>query len=280
MADPARRRAQNAAGPWFVDASCIDCGTCMWMAPHAFRDADGQSAVHVQPAADDGLAAAALVACPTASIGGPAGAGKLGAAAFPRQIAPNVWHCGFHDESSFGATSYLVKTTAGNVLVDAPRFATPIVKALEATGGVQQMVFTHRDDVGAHAKWHERFGAPRAVHEGDHIMDAEDILTGDGGFIGGLEWLHVPGHTRGHVVYKFGDVVFTGDHLAGSVRHPEQLRAFRDACWYSWSEQRKSMAKMADWEIRNVLPGHGAPWTGTPEQYRKAMASLMDWMGR
>ncbi len=234
--------------------------------------------MYAQAAADDPLAAAALVACPTASIGGPPGAGKLGASLLPRPITANVWHCGYHDESSFGAASYLVKTAAGNVLVDVPRFSGPIVKAIEQMGGVQHIVFTHRDDVGAHARWHERFGAPRAIHEGDRVMEAEVVLQGERGTVAGLEWLHVPGHTRGHVVYRLGDVVFTGDHLAGSVRHPEQLRAFRDACWYDWGEQRRSMEKMKDWDVRYVLPGHGAPWHGEPDAYRKAMRTLLEWM--
>jgi glyoxylase-like metal-dependent hydrolase (beta-lactamase superfamily II)/ferredoxin len=278
MADPARRRGENAAGPWFVDDTCIDCGTCMWLAPHAFREAGGQSAVFAQPEAADRDAAAALVACPTASIGGPAGAGKLGVAQFPRPIAPNVWHLGYHDPSSFGATAYLVRTEAGNVMVDVPRFAGPLVKAVEGMGGLQAIVLTHRDDVAAHQEWHDRFGAPRVIHRDDDLIGAEVALEGERGTVAGLDWLHVPGHTRGSVVYRLGDVAFTGDHLAG--RGDGGLTAFRNACWFDWGKQWESMAKMADWEIRHVLPGHDEPWSGASGDYRAAMADLLAWMAR
>jgi glyoxylase-like metal-dependent hydrolase (beta-lactamase superfamily II)/ferredoxin len=277
MAQATLRRVENVPGPWFVDRSCIDCGTCMWMAPHAFREANGQSAVHLQPVHDDPAAAAALVACPTASIGGPPGAPQLGVAQFPRPIAPGVWHCGYHDAASFGAASYLVKTEAGNVLVDAPRFAAPLVKAMEQFGGVQHIVFTHRDDVGAHDKWAKHFGAARHIHEGDAVIPAEHELMGSEGSVAGLQWTHVPGHTKGSTVFRHHDVIFTGDHLAGRA---DGLTAFRGACWYDWDQQIQSMARMKDWDIAHVLPGHGDPWHGRPGDFQRAMAQLLDWMRR
>lgn len=274
MADPARRRPENAPGPWFVDDTCIDCGTCMWMAPDVFSEAGGMSAVHAQPPERDPDASAALVACPTGSIGGPAGP-----TSFPRPIADGVWHCGYHDRRSFGAASYLTKTAAGNVLVDVPRFSRPLVRAVEAMGGVQAIVLTHRDDVASHQEWRDHFGAHRIIHADDDRIGAEVALEGADGTAAGLDWMHVPGHTRGSVVYRHGGVVFTGDHLAA---HDDGtgLVAFRRACWYDWGEQRRSMARMADWDVRHVLPGHGAPWHGEPETYRGAMRDLLAWMER
>ena len=71
MADPRRRRSENAAGEFYVDATCIDCDTCRWMAPSVFRRAGEQSAVVSQPESDAAAKDAlhALLACPTASIG-------------------------------------------------------------------------------------------------------------------------------------------------------------------------------------------------------------------
>lgn len=275
MADLARRRTENVEGPWFVDTTCIDCGTCMWMAPEVFAEADGMSAVHHQPPDQDERASAALVACPTGSIGGPAT--KVD---FPRPIQgrDDVWHCGFHDRSSFGAASYIVRTEEGNVMVDVPRFARPLVKRIEAMGGLAAIVMTHRDDIGAHQDWHEWFDAPRAIHRDDAVFEPEIRLDGEGGTIAGLDWLHVPGHTKGHVIYRHDDVLLTGDHLAGSVADPHRLRAFRRACWYDWDAQQQSMELHTDWDITHVLPGHGAPWSGTADGYRDAMRSLRQWM--
>src|SRR5262249_26040916 len=66
-----------------------------------------------------------------------------------------------------------------------------------------------------------------------------------------------PGHTRGHQVLLYrGRALFTGDHLAWSP-HRQTLTAFRDACWYSWSEQTASMERLLAHRFDWVLPGHG-----------------------
>jgi glyoxylase-like metal-dependent hydrolase (beta-lactamase superfamily II) len=39
----------------------------------------------------------------------------------------------------------------------------------------------------------------------------------------------------------------------------EDLVAFRDACWYSWSALTTSLAKLADYQFEWLLPGHGWP---------------------
>src|SRR5689334_23292563 len=116
------RRPENAPGPVFVDSTCIDCDTCRWMAPRTFGRRGRQSAVVAQPADDAArrLAAQAAVACPTASIASP---GMAEAARdFPVSVAGEVSDCGYHSESSFGATAYFVRHPAGNLLVDSPRF--------------------------------------------------------------------------------------------------------------------------------------------------------------
>lgn len=249
----------------------------MWMAPTVFREEAGMSAVHAQPPERDADASAALVACPTGSIGGPAAP-----ASFPRPIAPETWHCGYHDRRSFGAAAYLARTGEGNVLVDVPRFSRPLVRAVEAMGGVDAIVLTHRDDVAAHAAWNDHFGAPRAIHAHDDLIGAEVRLGeggADAGTVAGLEWTHVPGHTRGSTVYRHGGVLFTGDHLAAHDGGAG-LVAFRRACWYDWTAQTRSMRRLADLEVQHVLPGHGAPWHGGPEEYRRLMRDLLGWMER
>ena len=65
------KRAENAAGDFFVDDSCIDCDLCRWIAPRTFTRLGDQSIVYAQPASPDEEmdALKALVTCPTASIG-------------------------------------------------------------------------------------------------------------------------------------------------------------------------------------------------------------------
>src|SRR5436190_1809662 len=110
MANPARRLPHNAPGDFFVDATCIDCDTCRWMAPATFTRREEQASVHAQPAseAETFRALQALTACPTASIG-TSEKHDLDAvvSSFPDRIADGVFHCGFHSKDSFGAASYL-----------------------------------------------------------------------------------------------------------------------------------------------------------------------------
>ena len=74
--------------------------------------------------------------------------------------------------------------------------------------------------------------------------------------------LFIPGHTRGHAVLLYRErFLFTGDHLAWS-RRLEQLVGFRDACWYSWSEQIRSMEKLLDFRFEFVNLA-AARWAGS-----------------
>ena len=50
---------------------------------------------------------------------------------------------------------------------------------------------------------------------------------------------------------------FSGDSQAWS-RARSDVTAFRDACWYSWSTQIDSLARLADLaRFEWLLPGHG-----------------------
>src|SRR2546423_10679050 len=107
----------------------------------------------------------ALVACPTASIGGAKGPQvERALATFPQRIAGPVYDCGLRSESSYGATSYLVVRPQGNVLVDSPRAANPLLRRIEPLGGVRLNFLTHRHDRPHHVKPHARFGCDPILH--------------------------------------------------------------------------------------------------------------------
>ena len=173
MANVALRLPENAPGDFYVDSTCIDCDACRQIAPETFTEDGDTSIVYHQPANDEEIKRAlmALVACPTASIGTVEHHdAHLGIDAFPSLIAENVYFCGFNAESSFGAWSYLItrsQSEGGNVLVDSPRFATQLVKRLEAMGGVRKMFLTHKDDVADHERFAERFNCNRIMHAYD-----------------------------------------------------------------------------------------------------------------
>ena len=186
MARTAARLPENVPGPFFVDDSCIDCAACRHLAPTVFApSARGSSYVARQPASDEERTRSlmALVACPTSSIGTePKLDAAPGVRAFPERIAESVFSCGFTAESSFGAWSYLVERPDGNVLVDSPRAAEPLLARMGDLGGVRWMFLTHRDDVADHAAIQRRFGCKRILHERDVTSGTRAVerkLTGD-----------------------------------------------------------------------------------------------------
>ena len=287
MAHITQRRPENVSGDFYVDSTCIDCDTCRWMAPEVFYEAADQSAVHHQPAneVERMRAMQALLACPTASIGTvekPTDIKQV-QASMPILVAENVYHCGYHAENSFGAASYLIVRPEGNVLVDSPRFAPPLVKRLEEMGGVRYLYLTHQDDVADHQKFHEHFGCDRILHKdeinhGTQTVEMQLAEAGDWAIADDLQVISVPGHTKGHTVLLYRNTfLFTGDHLAwsDSLHH---LIGFRSVCWYSWTEQIKSMEKLAGYSFEWVLPGHGRRYHADRETMQNQMQQCLDWM--
>src|SRR4051812_3227791 len=288
MANLALRLAENVPGDFFVDSSCIDCDACRQIAPQTFAESDDFSFVHQQPetSSDTKRALMALVACPTGSIGTMEHHdAHLGIDAFPELLAENIYYCGFNSESSFGAWSYLIhrpESEGGNVLIDSPRFATQLVKRIELMGGVRTMFLTHKDDVADHRRFAEKFNCQRVMHVDDGaprlgiewtIRDQQPVQLDQD-----LIAIPVPGHTRGHVVLLYRNkFLFTGDHLAWSPNR-KSLIAFRSACWYSWTEQTKSMERLLEYDFEWVLPGHGRIHHDTAANMRANLERCIQWM--
>lgn len=287
MATITDRRTENVAGDFYVDSTCIDCDTCRWMAPSVFHEQGGMSAVYHQPQDETErlLALRALLSCPTASIGTTEKPKDIRSAqaTLPVSIAENVYHCGYHAESSYGAASYLIQRPEGNILVDSPRFTPPLVERLEAMGGVSYLYLTHRDDVADHQKFHDRFGCTRLLHRADigaGTQSVEEQLTGteEIDWLPELQIIPVPGHSPGHTVLLYKKrFLFTGDHLAYSDRLGH-LSAFRNLC-YSWTEQKKSLAKLANYEFSWVLPGHGRRHHAESAAMQASLAQCLAWAG-
>jgi len=318
------KRKENEAGAFWVDHTCIDCDTCRWMEPSVYDRAGGQSAVVMQPEAGSSEEAAALRAinaCPTGSIhfedeSVPKDEAvrkvKQGTAAFPflfpqaEALGLEIYHLGNHSAESFGATSWLVRNPENGVvaMVDSPRYSSTLHKAIEErVGKVKYMFLTHSDDVADHAKWAEKMGVTRVIHEseakphlaitkkaGKGLDECEVQLSGEGpwdpfeGELGpNTKLILQQGHTQGSIVMHFQPpgaehaVAFTGDHLArrretGKLgcftfvnRQPVEVQA---AALRQWAADPSAVS------VKLVLPGHGR-WYAT-EDFVAALHTVAD----
>jgi glyoxylase-like metal-dependent hydrolase (beta-lactamase superfamily II)/ferredoxin len=280
VANLKRRLATNVTGPWFVDDTCIDCDACRQLAPEVFGESGSHSSVFAQPQTGEQVRRAelALLACPVGSIGAVGHKVNVNGA-FPQAIENGVSYCGFNAESSFGANAFLVERKTGNFLIDSPRFAAPLVREIEARGGIADILLTHRDDVADADKFARRFGARVWIHEWDadaapfasHRIEGreprairDDMLA-----------IPVPGHTRGSVVFLLeSKYLFTGDSLCWN-RGRGDLHAFSDATWYSWSELRTSLAGLAAFDFEWVLAGHGDRKRHSIAEMRRRLQGLV-----
>jgi glyoxylase-like metal-dependent hydrolase (beta-lactamase superfamily II)/ferredoxin len=255
---------ENVPGDFFVDSTCIDCDACRQIAPPVFGEAPRTSFVKAQPgsAPERRQALQALLACPTGSIGCLGGDDpKAVAGDFPRVIEGPVSYCGFNSPKSYGGNSYLVSDPAGNWLIDSPKFVAPLVRRLEALGGVAHIFLTHRDDVADAEMFARHFGSLRIIHEDELSSQpgTEVVLRGDEPWelAPGVLAVPTPGHTVGHCVLLYRErFLFSGDHLAWD-RDTRRLTAYEDYCLYSWPQQAESVARLAAYRFEWLLPGHG-----------------------
>lgn len=281
------KRPENITGNFYVDNTCIDCDTCRWIAPDTFTRKGEQSAVYNQPQneAQRKSALQALLSCPTASIGTmdkPTDIKSI-QASFPILIEDNVYHCGYHPEASFGATSYLIKRPEGNILIDSPRFTPPLVKRIESMGGIRYMYLTHKDDIADHQKYHDHFQCDRILHIDEITEETKNVeikleINEAYQFDDDILIIPVPGHTKGHTILLYKNkFLFTGDHLSYS-HNLQQLYAFKDFCWYSWAELIKSMNKLTQYQFQWILPGHGRRYHADYDIMQQELNKCLEWL--
>jgi glyoxylase-like metal-dependent hydrolase (beta-lactamase superfamily II) len=256
------RRPANAAGDWYVDRACINCKAAQTVANGLIVERDGQSVFARQPATPDELLQAwrARVLCPTASVHSET-AVAMAPHIFPEPMTEGVYRLGFNARSSWGAHSFLMRRPQGNLMVDAPRWASQVVDAIAGWGGLAAILLTHRDDVADADRYARHFDAQVWIHEADRgaAPCATELIRGAAPrrIFADVLAIPVPGHTAGSVAFLFDErCLFTGDSLAWDFP-ADGLTAHRHVCWYSWPEQVASLRRLLDYRFEWVLAGHG-----------------------
>lgn len=199
----------------------------------------------------------------------------------------------------FGVNCYLIDTGDGFILIDTgatsqrKRLLAALDEADCTPGTLKLIVLTHGDfdHCGSAAYLSKKFNAPIAMHPGDlGMVERGDMFAGrtppnrivrglfgllfrlkledrftpditldEGDIFAAYGWeaevLHLPGHCTGSIglLTEDGDL-FCGD-LLGNVREP--------AVWMIVDDQAAmaaSVAKLGEYEITTVYPGHGKPF--------------------
>ncbi|HEY9714851.1 MAG TPA: MBL fold metallo-hydrolase [Chroococcales cyanobacterium] len=285
MADPKKAVPENVSGNFFVDRTCINCDTCRQLARSTFKDQGDHSFVFSQPQNSDEQRAAtrALICCPTGSIGThDANSAREVVEDLPLAIEEEVYYCGFNSPKSYGGNSFFVQHRDGNWLIDSPKYLPHLVDRFTEMGGVRYIFLTHRDDVGDAHRYAEKFEAQRIIHraELDAEPNSEVVIDGfeDFEFSPEFRIVAASGHTRGHIVLIYRNkFLFSGDHMSYDPEI-DSLMSSRTHCWYSWAEQTRSIAKLADYEFQWVLAAHGDRIKRMPFEMKQMVKDLAERM--
>ena len=265
MADQKKRLPANAAGNFFVDATCINCDTCRQLAPKSFKEVGDYSAVTHQPEGEkqEQQAYQALLACPVGSIGTERSDKRqlqAARASFPIHLEGGVYYCGFNSEKSFGANSFFIEHPDGNWLIDSPRYLKQLVEFFERKGGIRYIFLSHEDDVADCDRYAKQFGATRIIHQADvdAVPGAERVIEGEEPvrLAQQFQAIPVPGHTPGSMALLYDErFLFAGDHLWWEPE-PETLGAPQNLVW-SEPHLVRSIEKLLAYRFEWVLAGHG-----------------------
>ena len=276
----AERNPDSAKGNWFIDRRCIDCAAARHVAPGLIVRRGEYSVFARQPNTPDEVHRAWLAAelCPTRSIRTESRL-RPPPRVYPHELTEGVYLCGHNHRSSFGAHSYFVPRPGGNLLFDSPQFTRKLVAPFEEMGGISKILLSHRDDVADAHKWAEHFDAEVYIHRDDrsaapyasHVIEGSSPAAATD-LAEGLRAIPVPGHTKGSVVFQVDEtLLFTGDSLTWDYER-DRMRAFRNACWYSWPAQKQSLIDLAEYRFAQLFSGHG-PWS--PRREPSEMRALL-----
>ena len=266
---------------WSTTPTCRVCRAAWNMAPGIIAAGEDGKAIFIrQPeTAEETMQAwrAALV-CPTGSILAPRGL-PVPDHVFPQELAPNLFRLGYNDNATAGAHPFFIRSSTGrNILIDGPRYVGKLVDFFTSQGGLHHVLLTHRDDVGASAKYAQRFGARLWIHENDRTASpqATDILTGYDVTepIPGVTVIPIPGHTIGSVAFLIDRRLFVGDSLNWLIDE-KKLWTNPLRCWDDWDMQRRSLKRLQDFHFDYLLAGHGGSIGLPSELMQRELAACL-----
>lgn len=192
------------------------------------------------------------------------------------QIGKHIWR----PQTTKGSHTYLVQAGQNWVLIDTgyPHQAGRLITELETKiRRLDGILLTHHDfdHIGGAARLQKRFGAPVYLHSLDipffHGARKKPRGKNAAGLLSrmlagtpdnviplekvdypGITWFLMPGHTPGHCIFHFDDVLFTGDLFANPDR-PENMWKYHG----DFAAAGASLAKAARLDAAVFCPAHG-----------------------
>ena len=114
----------------------------------------------------------------------------------------------------------------------------------------------------------DKFAPAQLTLKVDRALQDGDVLA----FAGGLQVIHAPGHTPGHIALfaKERRTLFAGDALmnVGGLRLPLSMTS------HDMEQAKRSVRRLVELNFDIALPGHGAPILG------RANEKIADWARR
>ena len=216
-----------------------------------------------------------------------------------RQAAPDVWAL----EATPNPHTFLIQTNGRWVLIDAgyPWQARRVLREVqEKTNPLDGILLTHHDldHIGALSLLQREMGTPVYVHAADlpffdgarkeparknALSKLGRILTRPPRDLRPLDEMPfaeitavwTPGHTPGHTIYRYGDLVFTGDMFFNHAgRGLENLWQYHG----DYKAAASSLRNVAAMREVTFLPAHGEPLraTETAAAELQALADSLD----
>jgi len=102
----------------------------------------------------------------------------------------------------------------------------------------------------------DKFAPPPFTLHVDHVLRDGEMLP----FAGGLQVIHAPGHTPGHIALyaKERRTLFAGDSLMNTAG----LHLPMSTSSHDMDQARRSVRRLVEFDFDIALPGHGAPILG------------------
>lgn len=153
------------------------------------------------------------------------------------------------------------------IIIDPGKITNEIINQIETDGyKLTGVLVTHNHENHVHGLTTLRKIYSPSIYAADYEVagDQTVVLRGDGKItVAGLsvEYLSVPGHSSDSMVYKIGNVLFTGDTItAGSIGDTNSQYSHRLLC----SNIESKLFSQNDECV--LMPGHGPPTTIASEK--------------